>query len=339
MDFDSLIGALKVVGATITGVLGVAGLIFDFKDDGGKLTRAGRSVLTGIIASALVAAAASSVETYKAKSENARQLARTEQLLHELSRAIQPISKLEAGYWVEVRSGNPTIEAYLKRVDSEIESRIEQLRNIEIGKDTGLNAISVDWNGDPLTVEISNKSDLWPNKKEAFIAMAAQTYRYTVFIFKEPIEIQKFTGVHGTGDLSAFGVPTRDGRLNWDRKEKKLYITSSVVYEKALWNSNGRVTSVVDLMGAQIMLIPPNAVQLPARYAQFRNKELEELQQEARLKTIVFKVADGRDIWLSGKSFNENKMPEGNAVLSLVLPTDEPSFRKFTSSAEAQEKE
>ncbi|MGJ5066850.1 hypothetical protein [Bradyrhizobium oligotrophicum] len=339
MDFDSLVGALKVVGAAISGVLGVAGLIFDFKHEGGKLTRAGKLVLTGIIASGLVAVAASSVEIYKAKSESAKQLARTEQLLHELSRAVQPISKLEAGYWVEVRSGNSTIDAYLKRLDREIESRIEQLRKIEIGKDIGLQAISAEWNGNPLTVEISNNSDLWPKDQEAFIALAALTYGYTVFILKEPIEIQKFTGVHGTGDFSAFGVLTKDGKLNWDRREKKLYIRSNMVYEKALWNSNGRVTSVVDLMGAQLVLIPPNAVQLPTQYAQFRNKELEELQQEAHLKTIVFTVADGRDIWLSGKSFKESKMPDGRTVLSLVLPTDETSFRRFTSSAEGQEKE
>lgn len=338
MDFDALVGVLKVLGAAITGVLGVAGLIFDFKAEGGKLTRAGKFVLTGIIASGVVAVAASSVEIYKARSESEKQLKRTSQLLHELSRAVQPISKLGAGYWVEIPGGNSKIDSYLKRLDTEIESRIEHLRKIEFGEDSGLHAISSEWNGDPIDVEISNKSDLWPKDQEGFIATAVLTYGYTVFILKNPIDIQKFTGIHGTGDFSAFGVLARDGKLNWNRREKKLYIRSSMIYEKGLWNSNGRVTSVVDLMGAQLILIPPAAVQLPAQFAQLHNRELEELQQAARLKTIVFNVADGRDIWLSGKSFNESKTFDGRSVLSLVLPTDETNFRTFTSSAERQEK-
>jgi hypothetical protein len=67
MDFDALVGALRVAGATITGVLGAAGLVLNFKDEGGVLTRAGKFVLGGIIGSAIVAIAASGAEIYKAK--------------------------------------------------------------------------------------------------------------------------------------------------------------------------------------------------------------------------------------------------------------------------------
>jgi hypothetical protein len=170
---------------------------------------------------------------------------------------VEPITKFDATSWIEISGGNPIIEAYIKRVDTAIESRIEQLRQFKPGEDTGLHAISTEWNGNPLTVQINDKSDLWPEGAEAFIANAILTYGYTVFIFREPIDIQKFTGVHGTGDFSAVGVQTKNGTLTWDRSEKKLYIWTSMVYERALWNSTGRVTSVVDLMGAQIVLIPP----------------------------------------------------------------------------------
>ena len=54
MGIDALLAVLKFVGAATAGVLGVAGLIFDFKNSAGRPNRTGYYVLAGIILAALV---------------------------------------------------------------------------------------------------------------------------------------------------------------------------------------------------------------------------------------------------------------------------------------------
>ena len=56
-----------------------------------------------------------------------------------------------------------------------------------------------------------------------------------------------------------------------DRRTIAFEIFGTAEYTKALWHSNGRITSIVDLYGAQLIFVPPNAwnVKLPPKYAQY----------------------------------------------------------------------
>jgi hypothetical protein len=102
MDTDTAIGVLKMASVLIGAALGVAGLLANYKDHYGRLSRAGIAVLSGMIISAGVGVATTGFESYKTRSTNIEQAARTEALLRELSRSVLPIKSMGVTYWFEV---------------------------------------------------------------------------------------------------------------------------------------------------------------------------------------------------------------------------------------------
>jgi hypothetical protein len=130
LGIDWLLAVLKFVGAATAGVLGVAGLVFDFKNSDGRLNRTGYCVLAGIILAALVGIGTSLVEAYKAGAEAKQQMARTEQLLHEIDRAVQPITMLETTYWLEIAPKDPVVTSYIDQIRTTVENEIDDLRKL-----------------------------------------------------------------------------------------------------------------------------------------------------------------------------------------------------------------
>jgi ABC-type Fe3+-siderophore transport system permease subunit len=112
MDTEVTIGILKAAGALIGGAL-VAGLLANYRDPGGKLTRAGVAVLSGISLSALGGVITSVIETQKDRTSSREQAIAqsTGSLLRELSRSIQPIYELKITYWMELPQENKIVAA------------------------------------------------------------------------------------------------------------------------------------------------------------------------------------------------------------------------------------
>jgi len=129
MDPDIVIAALKITGELLGGVLGAMGVLLNFKRPDNRLTGWGVILLVGIALSAAAGVFGSIAEGYKAKSEATLQSARTETLLRELSRTIQPITQLEITYWAKVPSDAPGVQAYVDRVSKVIEAQKEFQRS------------------------------------------------------------------------------------------------------------------------------------------------------------------------------------------------------------------
>src|ERR1700679_1104751 len=94
---DILLASLKFLAILTAGLLGVIGLLVDFKVDG-KITKWGRRALLGTIISTVVAVVTQSVETYKQNQERRKQddariqqEKRNEATLHEIRRGLYPI--------------------------------------------------------------------------------------------------------------------------------------------------------------------------------------------------------------------------------------------------------
>jgi hypothetical protein len=336
MGSEIIIALLKAAGTIIGGVLGVVGLVTNFKN-----RNAGVLVLLGIVLAAIIGTGSSIVEGYKAKSDSSEQLVRTEHLLNELARSIQPITKLSACYWMEIPPGNKAIDSYIKRLSAGIETRIETLRDIShIPRDTGLSIVASDIDDEPINIEINNKSDLWPQGDEAFIGVTAQFLLLSVIILRKPTNLETFRPIRGAAnlDFSADGLIPDHSVLSWDRKKQRLYVVARMEFNKGLWETNGKITSLVDLYGSQILLLPANSSDfvLPKRYAPLRNIEVETLDRSLALKTISLTFAEGRSIWISGKIFMKTKYGFGYPIFSVTLPRDEAEFRQFTLSKDEE---
>ena len=129
--------------------------------------------------------------------------------------------------------------------------------------------------------------------------------------------------------------------------EKQLELFGKTNIDKTLWATNGRVTSIVDLYGAQILLFPPNSNDLPGYLLRSENEIMKELSRQANVKvvpmeqqmelsrsmdlrTISFEFGEGRSIWIRQNRFKKSAYKNGYPVFSVTLPNDETEFREFT---------
>ena len=336
MDPDIVVIAVKITGALLGGALGVLGILFNFKRSNNRITGWGVVVLVGIVASAAVGVLGSIVEGYKAKSESTQQAARTERLLRELSRAIQPITQLEITYWVWLPSEAPRVRGYLSEVSRGIEARIEGLRREVFVKpnDGGIHITTLGLGDEPWTIEIGPKSALWPHDKDSDIAALVVSLTFNVFIRKTSIAEENFEPMMATdgryADWIAMAILPDRSNLNFDRRNGRLEIFGTTEYKKPLWKSNGKITSITDLYGAQLFLLPPwYETRLPHRFKKHERSGLAELSRLIDLKTILLKFSEGREMWIDGKAFKKVKSKVGRPLFSIIPPVDDEGFRRL----------
>ena len=105
MLFDLVVAILKIAGATISGALGIAGVLYNFKKRQ-KLTKHGRWVIAGIVISSLVAIAATIAEDVKGREES-------ERIRNELTKLLNPLTDLTLYISVAFERG-PGVLEYIK---------------------------------------------------------------------------------------------------------------------------------------------------------------------------------------------------------------------------------
>ena len=172
MELDAILALLRALSAVVTGALGAAGVLWDFRDhETNKITPGGVAILSGIGFSCFVGIGSAILEGYKAKSDAGEQAARTELLLRELSRTIQPITRFEASYWFRIPAGEKIVDSYMERVRNGIEARLGELREIPAKREeeTGLKVTSFGADGEPQSIDIGPQSDLWPAMRRCLL--------------------------------------------------------------------------------------------------------------------------------------------------------------------------
>jgi hypothetical protein len=187
-----------------------------------------------------------------------------------------------------------------------------------------------------LSVEIKPESDLWPRDDEAVIGNAARFFSLSVDIFKKAIAPEEYWPVNGASDFGVLSIMPKRSVLDWDRRKKRLIVVGETQFDKTFWKTNGKITSIVDLYGAQLLLFPPGShdVELPVNFAAFQNEKQTELSRSVNLKTIMLDFGDGRSFWVKGKSFKKSAYRGGYPVFSVTLPSDAKEFEEFTKAKE-----
>lgn len=336
MDVDITIGVLKIATALIGGALGIAGLLANYRDANGKLTRAGVAVFSGIALSAVVGVITSGIEATRDRASSREQAARTEALLHELSRSIQPIRELSVVYWMEIPQGNKIVDAYVSRLKSGIENRLQFLSRLSprVEATKGLEAWAADSYGQPLDVKITSESDLWPQGEEADIARLLAFSSLNVDIFKKPIIPENYEPIVGVSDFGASaGIFPKRAELSWDLKKKRLNAVIQMQFDKSLWKTNGAVTSVVDLYGAQILLIPSFSSNMEiynGKLVTVLESPQKELARSTKLQTIMLDFGEGRSFWINGDKFRKTAYKTGYPIYSVSLPKSQTELMEFT---------
>jgi hypothetical protein len=145
----------------------------------------------------------------------------------------------------------------------------------------------------------------------------------SVNIFKTPGD--------GSSDFGASTLlPSKDRYLDWDLRKRQLLVVARDEFDKDFWKTDGKITSVVDLYGAQIFLHPTGSVdfELPGIP---QDKDALEILREMSLKRISIDFGQGRSIWINGKQFKKSRYKDDSPVFSVILPKNETEFTKLAT--------
>ncbi len=340
MDNDFLIVVLKIAGAVVAGGLGILGVLTNVRNSDGRLNRWGISVLIGIILSSLLALLGFIFEGYKAKSDVASQLARTEKLLNELNRNRQPITQLEIVFWAKFPKEHPIVKSYFAKLSKAVNDNLEELLEVDFNKrEVNLEITATGLQGEVISAEVKRDSPHWPDKEEEVLGKVALSFGFThVFFRKVPIKPESFFPLHsvepGYHDWMATEYSSDNpNRLGLNHEKNSLEIRGRTTYKKELWTTNGHITSIPDLFGAQIFLLPSQSqdLEIPERWAKYFDPKVKELSRQIELEWVSLRFSQGREIWIDGDKFNKTGFRSGYPVFSIILPTTEEEIFKLHS--------
>lgn len=341
MDFDLTIAILKVVGALAGGILGSAAIFSDFHNTAtGKLSAWGKAVLTGIIVSSSVGVVTSVIETWKAENETKEQTARTNAILKEISRSIQPITEMRLNAWMEVPRSYEVVNRYATRLQAGISERLSALGAPMTAQPPsaalkGLEPWARSANGAILNVEIGPESDLWPNRdSEVELNSMLMFGGFSIYITKTPIDPEKFQPLHGGFDFDALSFDFGKAKLAWDVPKKELLIISDLEFPRNLWHTNGKISSTVDLKGSQIFLLTGQSYDIkldfPIVSPDIKQVNTREISRSLLPKTVTLTLGGGRSLHIAGSHFRKTKFVGGFPVFSIVIPSDDAGIERLS---------
>jgi hypothetical protein len=176
MEYDILIIGLKVAGIVVGSALGIAGVLFNYKSDDGRLTKSAMAVIGGILVSLTIGVIGSVAEGHKARLESLEQTRQVHQLLSDLDRSIHPITKFEITYWIKLPKDDKLVRSKVDRVF--VGDNIDRLldwHSTEF-KNT-VDITSLDINDTPISVPIDPESTFWPHDA---LGILASSFSFTI---------------------------------------------------------------------------------------------------------------------------------------------------------------
>jgi hypothetical protein len=313
---DIALTILKLAGLVLAGAFGALGLLKDFRDDKTKvLTKWGKIALYGILAStalafiAQVLDSAKSVHDAKESEKRAQdQIARSNEILTDLNRSLNPLINVRVTYWLTVPFEAPEFASYRERLTKGV---AEILASPDQEGTPRAGYVSVrDANGRPEAVSIPRSSPLMPQRHEVIPYYVLRYSGLRFAFFKSPRPDSELTAeamARPQPDLS-FDVGTDTGEktsldysLEYDLKSKKLTIyASDLASDPQYWDSNNHVQAVPDLSNAQLTVQIDDTMvpTLPVSgQRDAKGQTLSRLRSQILLQSLILKI-NTRELWI-----------------------------------------
>jgi hypothetical protein len=345
---DIVLTILKLAGLVLAGAFGALGLLKDFRDDKTKvLTKWGKIALYGILASTALAFIAQALDSAKsahdAKESEMRaqdQIARSNEILTDLNRSLNPLTNVRVTYWLTVPFEAPEFAAYRERLAKGV---AEILASPSQAATLGTGYVSVgDAHGRPEAVAIPHSSPLMPQRDEVIPYYVLRYSGLSFAFFKSPrpdAELRAEQTASAQPDLS-FDVGTvgtdtgektsEDYSLDFDLESKKLTIfASDLASDPQYWRSNNHILAVPDLSNARLGVqiddtMVPMVPTLPVggeRNA--TGQTLSRLRSQMQLESLILKI-NTRELWIKGRDRDmkrlESSGPRRFVSYEMVFP-------------------
>jgi hypothetical protein len=316
---DIALTILKLAGLVLAGAFGALGLLKDFRDDKTKaLTKWGKTALYGILASTALAFVAQVLDSAKsaldAKESEKRaqdQIARSNDILTDLNRSLNPLTNVRVTYWLTVPFEAPEFASYRERLAKGV---AEILASPDQGGALQTGFVSVrDPNGLPEEVSIPRFSPLMPQRDEVipYYVLRYSGLNFSFFKIPRPdSEIAANATARPQPDLS-FDVSTDTGEkssedytLDYNLKTKKLTIwASDLPSDPQYWQSNNHIQAVPDLSYAELAVQIDDTMFPTLSVSGQRDaagQTLSRLRSQMELQSLILNI-NTRELWIKGR--------------------------------------
>ncbi len=339
---------LKLIGLVLTGAFGILGLLTEFRDDKTKkITKWGKVALSGIILSTALSLVAQILESAKSvrdtresQKQSSDQIARSNEILNNLNRSLNPLTNVRITYWLRVPIDAPELAAYRKRLTDGIAEFMAKGHN-----DMRIAYVSVyDAQGRVEEVAIMDDSPLMPRRDEVIPYYLLRLSGLTFSFIKTHHDEAEFVAddylKRPRADLS-FSVHTNDrGRssysLNYDLGSKELTIFANDLFsDPQYWQSNNQIQAVPDLPNTQ-MAVQISDTFLPKMTITGErdpeSKSLSLLRSQMQLDSLILKI-NTRELWVKRHEHGDIHRVSGGpstrptTVYVTVLPKDVDSLQ------------
>jgi hypothetical protein len=297
-----MLATLKFLTILATALFGILGSLIDFKDKKGRVNRYGWVALVGTIVAGTSAAA---LQIYS----EIEQEEIAQAVLHQASRAVHPLEGLKAAYSLAPSWTKPEFSRFFKEVEA------AQPRGQAV---LGMRAF-VDQLNTPLM-------------RWTVCGLDAQ-----LFFFKEKINVSQFklAEKRGIEDLRVTlrnnchqARSIKDGSpYGWRyySHDTQLLLLEFELWDKPIettstdWESNGKITSLQDLLGSQLVVYLAES-SLPTASEGWSEEKIDEYRQTVKLVELVLRLRSGVVLAFDSNNLIQSKTQDGLSVYSFNFP-------------------
>lgn len=345
-DFaEILLTILKFTAITLSGVYGVIGIVVDYKDSSGQVTKWGKRALIGVIGSSVIAILSTGAELYIKKIddrntsiETLNEIKRSERTLKEIQRIISPIENVDFTVWVNATNTIQELDDYRKDFSEAIPDFLNFFDNKKSNDDIidngvlSVNSSSQDSNGNSTLISLSPSEN-------SFLEPKVQNPKDTkdfVFghlgislaVFENHIDPKMFRMLYTPES------PRPDLQLNskadyskvvYDLGDKSFELEGwNMKSDPEFWNSQGNIKSILDLRGTQLLFF------LDRGYGSNDddiNSQVYQARKKLEIETILFSI-DNEDFWFRKEHLKLYKDVNGFPLYEFIVPDSMQEFKE-----------
>jgi hypothetical protein len=268
---STLLTILKFVSIALSGTFGILGLLTKYRDENEKITRWGRIALIGILVTTFVAAVSQGLEARRSQESAKAETQKTQRLLHEISRTLQPLENLSVSLGISVSLENQDIRPYVERVQSKLEEMAVKHNQEEIWRVDNVSGRS----DTPGQFHIFAHSSLLPSlsERESVAAQILNKTDFFVGFYKSPIDVNKWEKEFAVENFSytlprsafftepdmSFGIllniNSGDLYLKYDKINNRIVQRANNKSLSFVEQPTGKILSFVDLPGSDVVII------------------------------------------------------------------------------------
>ncbi|MHA0982394.1 hypothetical protein ACR9GO_07160 [Kosakonia cowanii] len=335
---------LKDLLPAISGLLGVLGVLNVFKKINGRLAVLGWLAITMIFLSTI----GGIILAKKEKSDDEREKKELQQqlnnILADLAKVRRPLSEVELSFWSILPDSDPEVQKYKNYIKQQIKHREKD--NIfssppKVNRDLSISVL--DERGEPHIYDIDEKSKFRPGKDYPILRSLALSYNVSMCISLKEMKPQDFIPMVGGDekmDWCAFSIMPTSNDIYYDAITDKVGFITRVAYKKDFTQSNGKISSVQDLLGSQVFFRLPavggDFLKEHLRRSGASEKTIMHQSQESsfltgvNVKSLLLDVGNGQTFVINGGKLNKYTQRDGNVFFYIKLPSNEEELRQLS---------